>query len=127
MRLPPLPLSHQLLLLLLLLLPPSPPAGQQEVIASGAAAYIRLACPALLLSAGSYSLSNYLAAQATVWPLVGVAGVVMGLTPLLNHVFMKTAGWGFLGAAGTLVVLHAVELLLLLAAAAWHNARCGLL
>jgi Na+-driven multidrug efflux pump len=106
-----------------LLLLPWPPAGQQEVIASGAASYIHLACPALLLSAGSYSLSNYLAAQATVWPLVGVAGVTMSLTPGLNHLFMKSAGWGFLGAAGTLVVVHAVELLLLLAAASWHNAR----
>jgi hypothetical protein len=93
------------------------------VIASGAAAYIRLACPALLLSAGSYSLSNYLAAQAVVWPLVGVAAVTMSLTPLLNHCFMVLAGWGFLGAAGTLVVVHGVELMLLLAAAAWHNAR----
>jgi hypothetical protein len=46
------------------------------VIATGAAAYIRLACPALLMSAGSYSLSNYLAAQAIVWPLVGVKNVL---------------------------------------------------
>jgi hypothetical protein len=56
---------------------------------------------------------------------VGVAGVTMALTPLLNHLFIRVAGWGFLGAAGTLLVHHCVELLLLLTAAAWHNARCG--
>ncbi|WIA21758.1 hypothetical protein OEZ85_000920 [Tetradesmus obliquus] len=97
--------------------------GQQQVIASGAAAYIRLICPALLLSAGSFSLSNYMSAQAVVWPLVAVSGVTMSLTPLLNYVFMQLAGWGWLGAGGTMLAVHCVEVVLLAAAAAWHNAR----
>lgn len=98
-------------------------AGQQPSIASGAASYIHLASPALLLSAANYCLVNFLSAQSVVRPLVLVFATSACLTPALNHLFMRVAGWGYLGAAATLLVLQCVEALLLVAVAAWHNSR----
>ena len=71
----------------------------------------------------SVLLQNYLSAQQVVRPLVLVRLTTMSLTPLLNHMFMKTCGWGFLGAALTLVVVQLLDSILLIIIAVWHNMR----
>eukprot|EP00878_Enallax_costatus_P024028 GHUV01025616.1.p1 GENE.GHUV01025616.1~~GHUV01025616.1.p1 ORF type:complete len:252 (+),score=76.73 GHUV01025616.1:274-1029(+) len=97
--------------------------GQLSDIAAGAAAYIHWACPALVLSAVNTCVENYLSAQQVVRPLVLVTLTSMSLTPLLNHMFMKACGWGFLGAALTTVVVQVVDSILLIIIAIWHNKR----
>eukprot|EP00879_Flechtneria_rotunda_P019601 GHRR01020594.1.p1 GENE.GHRR01020594.1~~GHRR01020594.1.p1 ORF type:complete len:397 (+),score=83.25 GHRR01020594.1:1177-2367(+) len=97
--------------------------GQQDQIAAGASAYIHTASPALALQAINTSLTDYLSAQSVVRPLVLVTLTTMLLTPVLNHVYIYNAGWGFLGAALTVVTLQGLEFLLLVAIAVWHNCR----
>lgn len=97
--------------------------GQNPALADGAARYIWHVCPALLLAAVSYSVSNYLSAQRVVWPLALAMAASVGATPGLLVVFVDRLGWGLAGAAATVLCMYVLEVLLLLAVAVWHNHR----
>eukprot|EP00775_Hariotina_reticulata_P001640 gene1640-1982_t len=95
--------------------------GQEATIATGAAAYIRLVSPALLIAALNESIVNYLYGQAVVRPLVLVNLISTLLTPGLNQLFIHRWSWGYLGNASTVVVIQCAELLMLLGILTWHN------
>ncbi|KAI3433740.1 hypothetical protein D9Q98_003547 [Chlorella vulgaris] len=95
--------------------------GQSEVIALGAARYLRLAIPALLLTGMSECLKRYLQAQGVVQPVTAVSCLTLGLAPLFNWLLIFKLGGGIDGAVMAMVACNAVMLALLTAFVAWHE------
>jgi hypothetical protein len=59
--------------------------------------------------------------QAVVRPLVLVNLINTILTPGLNQLLIHRWSWGYLGNAGTVVIIQCTELVMLLGILSWHN------
>ncbi len=57
-------------------------------------------------------------------PLTLISAATAALTPATNRALIHAAGLGLSGAAVGTVALHALQTVLLAAAAAWHNWQC---
>ncbi|EFN59041.1 hypothetical protein CHLNCDRAFT_19008 [Chlorella variabilis] len=97
--------------------------GQQEDIAAGAARYLLLSTPALLLAGMFECLKRYLMAQGCVQPVTAVCSVALALSPLFNWLLIFKLGLGIDGAVAAMVANNATMLLLLVAYLVWHERR----
>ncbi|PSC75850.1 MATE efflux family [Micractinium conductrix] len=97
--------------------------GQEPVIAAGAARFLRLATPALLLAGVFECLKRYLMAQGVVTPVTAVSCAAVAAAPPLNWLFIFKLHGGLDGAAFAMVATWALMLCMLGAFVAWHERR----
>jgi Na+-driven multidrug efflux pump len=76
--------------------------------------YVRALSFSLPVATVNYALKLYLSSQEVVLPLMCVSVSTTAVTPLANHAFMHTLGWGLMGSA---VAANALEVGLLAPAA----------
>ncbi|GAB4817791.1 hypothetical protein N2152v2_004837 [Parachlorella kessleri] len=95
--------------------------GQDPVIAAGAARYLHLAMPGLLVSGAFESIKRYLMAQGIVKPSTVVACVAVALSPLYNWLLIFKLGWGLDGAVLAMVAADVTMLVFLALWTLWHH------